>query len=124
MKGNASRDVEGLGDILKREIMKGARRRRGVDARVRAKWDEVVGEDIAKRTSPVSFRAHVLRVRVESSALLGELSGIYKKELLAAMAEGENPVSVRTIDFELAGASNAGWPRARPPFDKLKTDAS
>ncbi len=107
-KARASRDIEALGDVLKREIIKGARRRRKVDARVRAKWDEVVGEDIARRTSPVSFRAHVLRVRVESSALLGELSGIYKKELLATMAEGDNAVSVRTIEFELAGASDAG----------------
>ncbi len=74
-----------------------------VDARVRAKWEEVVGPDIARRAVPVSFRAHVLRVCVESSVLLGELSGIYKKELLSAMAEGDNAVSVRTIEFELAG---------------------
>lgn len=99
--------IEGLGEVLKREIMRGARRRRRVEAKVRAKWDEVVGEEIARRTVPVSFRGHVLRVRVESSALLAELSGIYKKELVTAMAEGENPVSVRTIEFELAGGADA-----------------
>lgn len=101
-----SQDIEVIGDVLKREIIKGARRRRAVDAKVRAKWDEVVGEEIARRTSPISFRAHVLRIRVESSALLGELSGIYKRELLSTMAEGDNAVSVRTIEFELAGASD------------------
>ena len=97
--------TEGLGEVLKREIMRGARQRRKVDARVRAKWEEVVGPEIASRAVPVAFRAHVLRVRVESSALLSELSGIYRKELLSAMAEGDNAVSVRTIEFELAGAS-------------------
>lgn len=98
--------IEGIGDVLKREIMKGAKRRRQVDARVRAKWEEVVGPEIAARTMPVSFKGHVLRVCVDSSALLSELSGIYKKELISAMAEGDNPVSVRTVEFELAGASS------------------
>ena len=100
--------IEGLGQVLKREIISGARQRRRVDAKVRAKWEKVVGPEIAFRAVPVSFRARVLRVRVESSALLGELSGIYRKELLSAMAEGDNPVSVRMIEFELAGASGPG----------------
>ena len=100
--------IEGIGRILQREIIREAKRRRRVDAKVRVKWEEVVGEEIARRTAPVSFRGHVLRVRVESSALLGELSGIYRKEIVAAMAEGDNAVSVRTIEFELVGASEAG----------------
>jgi predicted nucleic acid-binding Zn ribbon protein len=82
-----------------------ARRRAAVDERVRRKWEEVVGADLARRTAVVSFRRRVLRVRVESSALLAELAGVYRKELVSAMAEGEEPVAVRTIDFELAGAS-------------------
>jgi predicted nucleic acid-binding Zn ribbon protein len=99
--------IEGIGDVLRREIVRGARQRRRVDARVRAKWEEGVGPEIAARTLPVSFKGHVLRVSVDSSALLSELSGIYRKELVSAMAEGENAVSVRTVEFELAGASGA-----------------
>jgi len=96
---------EGLGDILKREIAREARARARVDARVRAKWNEVVGPEIAQRTSPVGFSNGILRVRVESSALLAELAGVYRRELMAAMAEGEGPVVVREIRFELAGAA-------------------
>ena len=47
-------------------------------------------------------------MRVNSSALLAELDGIYKRDLVAALAEGEDPVAVRTIDFELAGAVGDG----------------
>ena len=102
------RQIEGVGEVLRREILRGAARRRAIDELVRAKWEEVVGPAIAPRAAPVSFKGHVLRVRVDSSALLAELSGIYKKELVTAMAEGENPVSVRTIEFELAGAAERG----------------
>ena len=107
-RGGRRDAIEGLGDILGREIRKEARQRRRVDEQVRVKWEEVVGPELAARTVVVSFTRHVLRVRVESSALLAELSGIYKKELIATMAEGENPVSVRTIEFELVGASAPG----------------
>jgi predicted nucleic acid-binding Zn ribbon protein len=100
--------VEALSDIIKREIRGAAGRRRKVDGRVRAKWEEVVGAEIASHTAVISFARHVLRVRVDSSALLSELSGIYRKELVAAMAEGKGPVSLRTIEFELVGAAGPG----------------
>jgi predicted nucleic acid-binding Zn ribbon protein len=96
---------EGIGDILKREIRPKVRRRRRDEDRARHKWTEVIGEELASRTSVVSFRRKVLRVQVDSSALLAELDGIYKKELISALAEGEDPVMVRTIEFQLAGAS-------------------
>lgn len=108
VRGGRRDVVEGLGDILGREIRREARQRRRVDEQVRVKWEETVGPEIAARTAVVSFTRHVLRIRVESSALLAELSGIYKKELVAAMAEGGNPVSLRTIEFELVGASAPG----------------
>ena len=99
---------EGIGDILKRTLGAGAKRELGASARARRRWADVAGEEIGARTSVVSFRRGVLRVRVESSPLLAELDGIYKKELIAALAEGGEPLAVRTIEFELAGA--AGYP--------------
>ncbi|MHC4505186.1 MAG: DciA family protein [Planctomycetota bacterium] len=96
---------EGLGDILKREIRPKVRRRRRDEDRARHKWTAVIGDELASRTAVVSFRRKVLRVQVDSSALLAELDGIYKKELISALAEGEDPVMVRTIEFQLAGAS-------------------
>ena len=97
------RDPEGIGDILKREVV--PKRWRLEGERARRKWSAVVGPDIASRTVVVSFRRKVLRVQVDSSALLAELDGIYKKELISALAEGDDPVMVRTIGFQLAGAA-------------------
>lgn len=96
---------EAIGDILKREVRPKVRRRRRDEDRARRKWPQVVGADLASRTAVMSFRRKVLRVQVDSSALLAELDGIYKKELISALAEGEDPVMVRTIEFQLAGAS-------------------
>jgi predicted nucleic acid-binding Zn ribbon protein len=95
---------EGLGDILGREVKRVTGEKRDVE-RARAKWIEVVGPALAPQTAVVAYRANVLRVRVESSALMQELAGIYKKELIAAMASGADPVAVRTIEFELAGGA-------------------
>ena len=95
---------EGLGDILGREVRRVSKEQRGVD-RARTKWLEVVGPVLGPRTSVISYRASILRVRVESSALLQELAGIYKRELISAMASGADPVAVRNIEFELAGGS-------------------
>ncbi|MHC4248016.1 MAG: DciA family protein [Planctomycetota bacterium] len=100
------RGPEGLGDILGRVMARRKKRGWNVDERVRRKWAEVAGPEIAARTSVVSFRRKVLRVRVGSSALLAELEGVYRKHLLISLAEGEDPVYVRSISFELSGAAD------------------
>lgn len=99
-------DPEGIGDILQREMGPKRKRRRKEHEQVCRKWLEVIGPDLASRTAVISFRRKVLRIEVDSSALLAELGGIYKKELISALAEGNEPVMVRTIDFQLAGASS------------------
>jgi hypothetical protein len=98
------RAPEGLGDILGREIKRASSEREGI-AEARRKWHDVVGPGLSPRTEVIGYRANVLRVRVESSVLLQELAGIYKSELIAAMATGERPVAVRSIEFELSGGS-------------------
>ena len=103
-RGDGPDGPEGLGEILRRTVGRDVRRWRGVGGVVRRKWEEVAGPEIAARTSVVSFKRKVLRVRVDSSALLAELDGIYRKSLLISLAEGDEPVYVRTISFELAGA--------------------
>ena len=96
---------EGLDDILGRVITSQKKRGWNVDDNVRRKWAEVAGSEIAARTSVVSFKRKVLRVRVDSSALLAELEGVYRKHLLISLAEGEDPVYVRNLSFELSGAA-------------------
>ena len=96
---------EGLGDILGREMARRKRQGWSVDEKVLRKWAEVAGPAIAARTSVVSFKRKVLRVRVDSSALLAELDGVYRKHLVISLAEGEDPVYVRNVSFELSGAA-------------------
>lgn len=98
---------EGLGDILGRVVARSKKRGWKVDDKVRSKWAEVAGREIAARTSVVSFKRKVLRVRVDSSALLAELEGVYRKHLIVSLAEGDDPVYVRDISFELSGAASA-----------------
>lgn len=99
------RGPEGLGDILGRVVARGKRRGWNVDENVRRKWAQVAGPEIAARTSVVSFRRKILRIRVDSSALLAELEGVYRKHLLISLAEGDDPVYVRNLSFELSGAT-------------------
>jgi hypothetical protein len=96
---------EGLGDILGRVVTYQKKRGWGVDENIRSKWVEVAGSEIAARTSVVSFKRKILRVRVDSSALLAELEGVYRKQLVISLAEGDNPVYVRNISFQLSGTA-------------------
>jgi predicted nucleic acid-binding Zn ribbon protein len=96
---------EGLGDILGREMARRKRRAWDVDEKILRKWAEVAGPAIAARTSVLSFRRKILRVRVDSSALLAELDGVYRKHLIISLAEGGDPVYVRNVSFELSGAA-------------------
>ena len=96
---------KGLGDILGRVVARNKKRGWNVDENVRRKWAQVAGPEIAARTSVVSFRRKMLRIRVDSSALLAELDGVYRKHLLISLAEGDDPVYVRNLSFELSGAA-------------------
>ncbi len=110
-RGNPKKgtEPEGIGDILSRTLGRDFGKLRRFNERIALKWREVAGAEIASRTAVIGFRRKVLRVRVESSALLAELDGIYKRDLIAALAEGEDPVAVRTIEFKLVGAAGDGY---------------
>ncbi len=96
---------EGLGDILGRVVAHQKKRGWNVDENITRKWAEVAGSEIAPRTSVVSFKRKILRVRVDSSALLAELEGVYRKHLIISLAEGDDPVYVRNISFQLSGVA-------------------
>jgi predicted nucleic acid-binding Zn ribbon protein len=95
-------EAERLGDILDRAVVKPARRRRSVIARVRRRWAAVVGAEEAAHSCPRSVRRGVLTVEVDSSGLLAELAGYRRVELMRGLAEGPDAVGVREIRFVLA----------------------
>jgi predicted nucleic acid-binding Zn ribbon protein len=71
-------------------------------ARARRKWTEVAGEEAATHSWPRSVRRGVLTVEVESSALLAELAGYRKAEILRGLTAGEDALGVRDLKFRLA----------------------
>lgn len=75
-------DAELLGEILARvmrDVRLPAPRRR--DAIFDA-WRQAAGEDLAAETRPATLRKGVLTVEVRSAALLHELEGFRRDELL------------------------------------------
>lgn len=95
-------EAERLGDILDGAVVKPAKRARSVMARARRKWVRAAGEELAAHSWPRSARRGVLTVEVDSSALLAELAGYRRAELVHKLAAEPDPVGVRDIKFVLA----------------------
>ena len=92
---------ERLGEALARSLSK-----RGLGERLRVhalneKWRRAVGEEIAPHTRVLSFARGVLRVQVDSSALLQELASVYTEAITRSLGSGEGPLAVRQIRFQL-----------------------
>ena len=69
--------------------------------KVRDKWESVVGEKIAAHTRVTAYKGKILKVLVDSSALLQELSVFRKSELKKKMVAGKNKFFVSEIRFKL-----------------------
>jgi hypothetical protein len=93
---------ERLGDILPRAVVKPARRNRSLLARAERKWSRAVGEALAVHCWPRSLRRGLLTVEVDSSALLAEMGGYRRAELVGKLAGEPEPLGVREIRFVLA----------------------
>jgi len=96
---------EPIGDLVKKIVKGGARRGARTREEVEAKWSEVVGPEIAARSRVTGYERRVLRIAVESSALLAELAGFYKEGILESLQSGERPLPVVDVRFELGGES-------------------
>jgi hypothetical protein len=75
------------------------RRRRGGD--LQEVWAAAAGEQIAAHTRVLDIRQMVMRVQVDSSALLSELVGVHRDRILRALRGAERPLMVRDLRFEL-----------------------
>jgi len=95
--------VERLGDFLDRSVMKPAKRARSMIARARRKWVAVAGKETAVHSQPRSVRRGLLTVEVDSCALLAELAGYRRGELLRGLVGEPEPLGIRDIRFVLGG---------------------
>lgn len=90
------------------------------EARVWEVWQEAVGEQIASRAKPLSFRDGVLTVAVSGSAWLQQLS-LMKPEIIQNLNEAAGEAIVRDIFFKQGKISAtekepAPLPRKKAPL--------
>ena len=88
---------EALGAFLKKH---------GLEAEVHgqsalARWDEVVGERIARVARPTGVARGVLFVEVRSSAWMNELT-LMRRDILARLNAGQGEARIERIVFRLA----------------------
>ena len=82
--------------------------KRGHQSRIERQWREAVGPKAAAHTRVAAFSGMVLRVEVDSSALLHELVAFRRADLLERLRSGDRPLLVRDVRFELAGRRGVG----------------
>jgi predicted nucleic acid-binding Zn ribbon protein len=90
-----------VGDVLARlmrDVRPGPRRRR---SGVQDAWSRVAGTELADEARPATLRKGVLTVEVRSAALLHELEGFRKDELLARLLEEDASGRVTGLKFRL-----------------------
>ena len=76
---------ENLSDILKRLLSQPKFKQKNKVQQLRKIWIEAVGEELSRYTRVSSFQNGILRIEVENSSILQELSTFQKPELLEAI---------------------------------------
>jgi predicted nucleic acid-binding Zn ribbon protein len=89
---------EPVGDVLRRilrEVRPEHRRRKGVAEA----WSAAAGPELAEETRPATLQRGVLVVEVRSTALLAELQGFRRDELLARLLAAEPSGRITGLRF-------------------------
>ncbi|MFP4028293.1 MAG: DUF721 domain-containing protein [Candidatus Brocadiia bacterium] len=90
--------ARGFGAVLSRVLKQKRFYQKGRYSAVSRAWEEVAGPEIASRTRIASYEDGKLRVEVESSVLLQELSGFMRETILEELRRtsgGEDVAEVR-----------------------------
>jgi predicted nucleic acid-binding Zn ribbon protein len=88
-----------IGDVLKALMRRKKFLQKGKYAGLTQTWAELVGEAIATRTCVRSFQEGKLTIEVVSSALLHELNGFMKPQLLAGLQGAKGGRDVVELRF-------------------------
>lgn len=102
--------AEPVGDVIRRWVRRSGVLRVSDQERVWDAWRGALGAE-ACHTRLESLKNHVATVVVDSSALLSELRGFRKQELLGALRREVRTYFVRDIRFRL---EKRGPPPGRP----------
>jgi len=102
--------AEPVGEVIRRWVRRSGTLRLSDRERLWNAWEGALGAD-ASHTRLEALRNHVATVVVDSSALLLELRGFRKQELLEALRREVRTYFVRDIRFRL---EKRGPPQGRP----------
>jgi predicted nucleic acid-binding Zn ribbon protein len=94
-----------FGDVLKRLLKEKRFYEKSKFGALSEAWREVVGDEIAARTKIVSYQHGYLRVEVDSSILMQELSGFMEHTILQELQQTTGGEDVAGIRFCL-GSEN------------------
>ncbi|MBI3866313.1 MAG: DUF721 domain-containing protein, partial [Planctomycetia bacterium] len=80
--------------------LRGYARSRG-DAQLQSAWRDAAGQTVARHTRAVAIRRGVLHISVAHAALLSELAGFFRQDLLAKLTELHAHLKVKDLKFKL-----------------------
>ena len=103
-EGKEERDPERLGGFLEGLLEKWGIAEDVERASAVADWDEIVGEELARRTHPAGVKGETLFVEVESASWMQELN-MMRHTILRRMNAGREKGRVEKIVFLQAGRS-------------------
>ena len=99
-----SKDGRPIGDIARALLRRKKLYEKGKFSALVSAWSELVGEAIAARTHIRAFKDGGLVIEVDSPALLHELSGFMKKQLVSGLQATEAGKDVAGIRLCLGTA--------------------
>lgn len=94
------REPETVGALAKQVLRSIGVDRSGKNLKVRRAWEEAAGEEVSACTRVEALKDNVLVVLVESSALMSELAGFRRKEILDYIKEKYPRLGILEIDFK------------------------
>lgn len=98
--------VKKFGDVLERLLKEKRFYEKSKFGALSGAWNEVVGDEIAARTKIVSYQHACLRVEVDSSILMQELSGFMQHTILQELQQISGGKDVAELRFCLGSESN------------------
>ena len=93
------RKPRALGDVVREFLEVSGLSRRAELAHIEMAWRKVGGPDVATRTRLLGVNRYVVTIEVGSPALLAELSGFRKRDLVARLAVELPGQLVKDIKF-------------------------
>ena len=103
--GNTS--ARKFGDVLKRLLKTKRFYEKSKFGALSEAWRQVVGEEIAEQTKIVSYQHGSLKVEVDSSVLLHELSGFMEDTILQELQQTSGAEDVVDLRFCLGSNSDS-----------------